>query len=62
MDFSNLYHWYTSWLLETGYYYQQLVDSVQPTISFMYDNFLTNPIIIWLIIVLLVLSLFTFWD
>lgn len=49
-------------LESTGFYYQQLVDSVQPTIQFMYNNFLTNPIIIWLFIVLLVLSLFTFSD
>ena len=40
----------------------QIVSGVSPTINFMYDNFLTNPIIIWLILVLLVLSLFTFSD
>ena len=64
-SFANTYWQFlgtSSGLLSTWYYYQQLVDSVQPTISFMYDNFLTNPIIIWLIVVLLVLSLFTFWD
>lgn len=52
----------SSWLLSTWYYMDQLVNSVKPTIDFMYDNFLTNPIIIWLILVLLVLSLFTFGD
>lgn len=58
----DLYNGYTDWLLGTGYYYQQIIDSVQPTIQFMYDNVLTNPIFMWLILVLLVLSLFTFWD
>lgn len=66
MNYARLYDWlysgYTDWLLSTWHYYNQLVDSVQPTINFMYDNFLTNPIIIWLILVLLVLSLFTFSD
>ena len=60
--YTNLYSGYTAQLLSTWHYYSQLVDSVQPTIQFMYDNFLTNPIIIWLIVVLLVLSLFTFSD
>lgn len=60
--FTNLYSGYTSQLANTWYYYSQLVDSVSPTIQFMYDNFITNPIVIWLFVVLLVLSLFTFSD
>lgn len=60
--YAQFYNGYTDWLLSTGYYYNQLVDSVQPTIQFMYDNVLTNPIFMWLILVTLILSLFTFWD
>ena len=60
--YGSLYSGYTTNLLSTWYYYSELVNSVQPTVQFMYDNFLTNPIIIWLILVLLVLSLFTFSD
>ena len=51
-----------SHLASTWVYYQWIVDSVSPTISFMYDNLLTNPMFMWLIAVVLVLSLFTFWD
>lgn len=46
----------------TWFYYNSIVWTVQPTIQFIYDNFLTNPMIVWLILVLLVLSLFTFSD
>lgn len=66
-QFDNIWNYWNfvdtfSGLASTGTYYQWIVDSVQPTINFMYNNFLTNPIIIWLIAVLLVLSLFTFSD
>lgn len=62
---TGLYSSFTNTLVNlqsTWYYFNQLVDSVQPTINFMYDNVLTNPIFMWLIWVTLVLSLFTFWD
>ena len=60
--YSSFYSWYTDNLLETWYYLWKIVDWIQPTINFMYDNFLSNPYIIVLILVLLVLSLFTFWE
>lgn len=49
-------------LLSTWYYFSQLVNSVSPTVTFLYDNVLTNPIFYWILLVLLVLSLFTFSD
>lgn len=61
MNYSNLY-WTLTGLSSTWTYMQQIIDSVKPTINFMYDNFLTNPYIIVLLVVLLVLSLFTFWE
>lgn len=57
--------WSTIWqadLFETWYYFNQIVDTVWPTSQFLYDNILTNPIFYGLLIVLLVLSLFTFWE
>lgn len=52
-----------SWnLLGTWYYFSQLVNSVSPTVNFLYDNVLTNPIFYGILLVLLVLSLFTFSD
>lgn len=53
----------TFWSLQsTWVYYEWIVNTVSPTIDFMYHNVLLNPIFIGLIVVLLVLSLFTFND
>lgn len=49
-------------LASTWTYYDWIVWTVQPTIDFMYNQVLLNPIFVWLIAVVLVLSLFTFWD
>lgn len=55
-----------TWTLQnlewTGVYYSQLVDSISPTITFMYDNLMTNPIFYWIIITILVVSVFSFSD
>lgn len=55
-----------TWTLQnlewTGVYYSQLVDSISPTITFVYDNLLTNPIFYWIIITVLVVSVFSFSD
>ena len=37
--YGSLYSGYTTNLLSTWYYYSELVNSVQPTVQFMYDNF-----------------------
>lgn len=57
-DFTNTF----TNLASTGTYYQWLLWSVQPTINTMYDQVLTNPIFMGLLVVLLVLSLFIFRD
>lgn len=66
-EFDDLWQfWKFTWtmhgLATASDYYDWIVGTVQPTIDFMYDKVLTNPIFIWLIVVLLVLSLFTFHD
>lgn len=43
-------------------YLDWIYSTIDPTISFLYQNVLLNPFIIVLILVLLVLSLFTFSD
>lgn len=57
------YSWFTHtlWHLSTAStYYSWIVSTIDPTIDFMYDNFLTNPYFIGIVLTLLVLSLFTF--
>lgn len=51
-----------SHLSSTWVYYSWILSSVKPTIDLMYNDVLTNPIFMWLIAVILVLSLFTFSD
>ena len=51
-----------TWLSSTWHYFTQIVNSVEPTADFLYDNVLTNPIFYWLILVILILSLITFSD
>ena len=57
--FNNL-TWTLQNLSSTWIYFNQLIDSVSPTVNFLYDNVLTNPIFIWLVLVILVLSFFNF--
>lgn len=57
--FNNL-TWTLQNLSSTWTYFNQLIDSVSPTVNFLYDNILTNPIFIWLVLVILVLSFFNF--
>ena len=57
---------FMTWTLQnlsgSTYYYSQLVDWISPAITFMYDNLLTNPIFYWIIITILVVSVFSFSD
>ena len=62
MDFTPFYSWTSAGLQSTWYYYQEIVDFVSPTVNFIYDNWLTNPIFYWLLLALIILWLFTFWD
>lgn len=60
-----MYNWIDHTLVNldtTWHYYSQLVESVSPTVDFLYNNVLTNPIFIWLILVTLILPLFTMWN
>lgn len=50
------------WLSSTWSYFNEIVWSVAPTATFLYDNILTNPIFYWILIVVLILSLITFSD
>jgi len=58
--------WFALWQLNnlssTWSYYTQLVDSISPTITFLYNNVLTEPIFYWIIITCLVVSFFSFWS
>lgn len=59
------YSWFVDTLgglSSTWTYLNQIVGWIEPTIDFMYDNVLTNPFFIVFILVILVLSLFTFGD
>lgn len=47
-------------LQSTGYYFNEIINSVSPTVDFLYDNILTNPIFIGIVAVILILSIFNY--
>lgn len=59
---SVLFTWTLQSLDTTWSYYDMLVDSISPTIDFMYNNLMTNPIFYWIVITCLVVSFFSFSD
>lgn len=62
MDLTPFYSWTSAGLQATWYYYNQIIDFVEPTVNFIYNNRLTNPIFYGLLLALIILWLFTFWD
>lgn len=62
MNFTQFYSWQLQNLESTGYYYNELVDSIWPTANFLYDNLLTNPIFYGIVVTVLVVSVFSFSD
>lgn len=62
MSLNNYLSWTLQGLSSEWTYYNQLVDSISPTIDFMYNNLMTNPIFYWIIITVLVVSIFSFWK
>lgn len=46
----------------TWTYYDELIGSIEPTIDFLYNNLMTNPIFYWIVILVLVVSVFSFSD
>lgn len=59
--FGNILSGHTlNWLQTTWYYFNEIVNTVSPTVNFLYDNILTNPIFIWVVLVILILSVFNY--
>lgn len=54
--------WQFENLSSTWTYFNQIINSISPTVTVIYDNWLTNPIFMALLLVLIILSVFTFSD
>lgn len=66
-NFTNIWQYWDftgtlNWLASTWVYYSWIVGTISPTIDFMYHQVLLNPMFLGLILVVLVLSVFTFSD
>lgn len=61
-EYRSSLNWTLSSLDTTWTYYDELIGSIEPTIDFLYNNLMTNPIFYWIVILVLVVSVFSFSD